>query len=327
VLVPGYFRVTGSGFGNVTAGIRQSFIIEVVDDNLTRIDASTSVDVSEFSVRSSLPVCQGFGGDLAEALEQLGIAPGCPQSVISFVQPDPSLPWLWNVSYVETRAGSYYIDIFFRDPDNIDYELSALVGGGRLQVNVMATYAAGHKSFFRIPNSLVSSPPIAGSTFIFEIFVRDEFGNPTDLGVDGLSANIAHDEMAPTIVLSGGNLSHRASLFPGLHTPPVLGGYSADAMLLPWDISWTLSEFLKFPMESPSMLAGLGGTMHWYFEDSYPVPSPGHATKLVDGKLLCGGNTGTPCGQYFQESSCFQGHCIADPDSMCSDPGQSVRIH
>ena len=58
------------------------------------------------------------------------------------------------------------------------------------------------------------------------------------------------------------------------------------------------------------------------------VASPGHPSRLVDQNFLCGGTNQMTCGQFFQENSCFQGHCIADPDSMCSDPGRSdfVRL-
>ena len=98
----------------------QSFYVEVVDDNLTRVGDGAAVAARDFTVRSDLPVCQGFGGDLAEELLALGVVPECPANVVSFVRPDPAgAPWLWNVSYVETLAGEYYIDVFFRDGNEV----------------------------------------------------------------------------------------------------------------------------------------------------------------------------------------------------------------
>ena len=50
-LVPEYFRVYGAGVGNVTAGVRQHFAIEVVDDNRTRVGPEAAVVAADFTVR------------------------------------------------------------------------------------------------------------------------------------------------------------------------------------------------------------------------------------------------------------------------------------
>eukprot|EP01052_Picozoa_sp_SAG31_P072730 SAG31_NODE_31722_length_365_cov_0.582707_1_plen_66_part_01 len=64
--------------------------------------------------------------------------------MVSFVQPSPtSAAWLWNVSYMETQAGDYYIDVFFRDDEEIDYDLAQRVSGNRLFIKVLPTVAAG----------------------------------------------------------------------------------------------------------------------------------------------------------------------------------------
>ena len=60
-----------------------------------------------------------LSGDLMALLEQLGIAPPCPSSAVRFTVVNSSTPWMWNVSFQETRAGSYYMDIFFQEPGKL----------------------------------------------------------------------------------------------------------------------------------------------------------------------------------------------------------------
>eukprot|EP01050_Picozoa_sp_SAG11_P002763 SAG11_NODE_143_length_14870_cov_6.472412_7_plen_163_part_00 len=65
-----------------------------------------------------------------------------------------------------------------RASDDVDYDLSRRVGGRRLDINVQATVAAGRYSYLHIPDGLVTTPPMAGSTFIFVVFLHDIYNNP-----------------------------------------------------------------------------------------------------------------------------------------------------
>eukprot|EP01050_Picozoa_sp_SAG11_P002764 SAG11_NODE_143_length_14870_cov_6.472412_8_plen_141_part_00 len=68
-------------------------------------------------------------------------------------------------------------------------------------------------------------------------------------------------------------------------------------------------------METPSIVQPLGADDNWYFEDSYPVASPGRPSRLVDGNFLCGETSlgQMPCNQVLpptpRHSRC---PCLAD---------------
>ena len=64
--------------------------------------------------------CAAFAGDLWDLLETLGLVPPCPPETISFSAVSASAPWLWNVSFQETKAGNYYMDIFFQEEGECD---------------------------------------------------------------------------------------------------------------------------------------------------------------------------------------------------------------
>ena len=263
------FILTGPGLSNVVAGSPNWFTIEIVDVNRARIGDEAGLSAADFTTRSSLPSCRAFGGDLYDQLERLGLTPPCPASVISFTQTSVSSPWLWNVTFTETSAGSFYMEIFFRDdPNDSTFDLAVRVGGSPVAVSVAAGRAHPEQSWLQVPDMYVTNPAVAESSIFITAFVHDEFGNPTDVGADAMTTSVMHSVGGASSPLTGGNLTHSPSLFPGLESSPRRAGFAATATLIPWGYDWTLPQFSIFPIITPSLVTHGGNPNMWLFEDS-----------------------------------------------------------
>eukprot|EP01043_Picozoa_sp_COSAG02_P071287 COSAG02_NODE_12967_length_1466_cov_1.869056_1_plen_462_part_10 len=315
------FTVQSSEF-RVVAGEDNWFTIEVVDVDRVRVGVEAGLSAADFTTRSSLPSCRAFAGDLYDLLESLGLTPPCASSVIRFNPTAEDTPWLWNVTYSESVAGSYYMEIFFRDdPTDSEFDLGVRVGGRALQVIVDPAAAHPDTSHMYIPDVYVSKPAVAESTIFVTAFIQDEFGNPTDVGADDVAATIVHNQGAASTFLTGGNVTHQPRLFPGLSTPPRRSGFQAAGTLIPWDYDWALPQFGIFPIATPSLVTHAGDPNAWLFDDSNPPGITARPTNLVDQEFEC---STLDC----VTTNCFVGHCIANPDSMCAEEGISdfVRL-
>jgi hypothetical protein len=141
----------------------------------------------------------------------------------------------------------------------------------------------------------------------------------TDIDADKLTVHFRHDPDSATSYLTDGNLTHRTRLYHSLDPAPLYAGYAARGELIPWNSTWALPEFARFPMAMSSLVADRTNPTYWLFEDSYPVVAVARPTNLIDLKYSC---QTSACVQ----SSCFVGHCIANPDSMCSLPRSAEWI-
>ena len=210
-LSPKHSIVYGPGVKITEAGKVATFELEMRDqfENLItdEIQESAGVTGSDFSVRSSLPTCREFSGDLWAIMEAMGVVM-CPrhQMIFSAVRTG-----VYRATYTEDIAGDYYVDIFVRDDTkNFGFNADNHIAS-RVFVHVVATISSRKCSDLSVDMTAIQSE----SQIHFSVQVHDRFCNPTHLYPNSLSAKIVHK-----------NTNRQ---YPWLFPPPRYAGFETVA--------------------------------------------------------------------------------------------------
>eukprot|EP01050_Picozoa_sp_SAG11_P010978 SAG11_NODE_1133_length_5735_cov_8.895671_3_plen_407_part_00 len=212
-LSPQHSVIYGRGAQLTEAGVEATFRVEIRDqfENLITdaIQESSGVTGEDFSVRSNLPQCREFSGDLWAFMEALGVVM-CPRSRMTFTAVSTGI---FAATYLETTAGEYYVDVFVRD-DSRQFGFNAANQiMSRMWIQITPAVSSHVCS-----DLMVDMDPVQAEMKVsFNVQVYDRFCNPTPLYPNSLSAKIIHD------------ISSDQVLYPWLLTPSRYSGYSVAA--------------------------------------------------------------------------------------------------